>query len=155
MPTRRVTRRAVIGLAAVAVFAIGLGWRLHAIRATPRIDVAPRVTELMYMRLLSRWIDDYARKSGRPAFYFDSVEVHLDTGDLRVVRNLRTSLYGGLVGYGWDYCGFALWVQTGIPLPRPTKAAMVGAFDLGPSQVSEEYAWPPGVGRTTDCMKVE
>jgi len=156
-----ITRRTAIGLAAVAACAIGLGWRVHEIRDTPRIEVAPRVTELTYIRLLSQWVDDYARRYGRPAFSLDSVEAHLDTGDLRAVRNLRTSIYGGFVGYGWDYCGFSLHASTGIPRPRPTKTAGVAAhppsspFDLGPSQISEVYPWPPGVGRTTDCTTVE
>ena len=157
----RITRRTAASLVVAAACAVVLGWRVREIRATPRIEVAPRVAELMYMRLLSRWIDDYAAKYGRPAFSIDSVEAHLDPGDLRVVRNLRTSIYGGLVRYGWDYCGFSLDVSTGIPQPQRARPAKGVAgpprftLDLGPSWIIEGYSWPQGVGRATDCDRVE
>lgn len=161
MSTGRITRRTAVDLAVLVLCAMGLGWRVHEVRGTPRIEVAPRVTELMYMRLLSHWVDDYAQESGLPAFSLDSVDAHLDTGDLRTVRNLRASIYGGPVGFTWDYCGFSLFVSTGIARPRSTKAARVAqgqswwAAAMGPSGIDENYPWPQGVGRTTDCDRVE
>ncbi|HEU4990075.1 MAG TPA: hypothetical protein VFT41_09860, partial [Gemmatimonadaceae bacterium] len=130
MAGRGFTWKTAVGLTLVCLCAVFL-WRVHKIRDASRIELSPRVAQLMRMRVLARWIEGYAAAYGRPAFAMDSVEAHLDTVDVRVVRDLRESVYGGPVRYGWDYCGFTLFVDTGIP--RRRRANAIGGAAAAPA----------------------
>jgi hypothetical protein len=151
--------RSVLRIGVAAVCSLALVWRIHGATSAPRVQVSPRVAELMYMRMLAQWIQGYSKEYGRAAFTIDSVEAHLGSGDAETVRDLRASIYGGGVDYAWDYCGFSLSVATGIRRPVPSKGAKPrpsrAFFDMSPSGILESYPLPEGVGRMKDCRSVE
>jgi hypothetical protein len=154
------SRRTAIGLAAVILCASVLGWRVRTIAREQRVPVSPRVTQLMYNRMLARWIQAYARTYRRPAYYLDSVLAHLDSAERRVVSNLLTDLWGDRVYYVWTYCDFTLASHAGarpwLRPPPPDTVAPVKPARWGPEppqgELREEYPWPPGVGRTDKCL---
>ena len=154
------TRRTAIGLAAVVLCGIVLAWRVRTIAREPRLEVSPRVAQLMYNRMLAQWIAAYARRYRRPAYYLDSVMAHLDSADAERVSALRTDLWGKPVHYFWSYCWFSLHSYAGArPWLRPTPAESIPAESIPPGQlfapggeIDEQYPWPPGVGRTERCF---
>ena len=164
------TRRSAIGLAAVVLCAALLAWRVRTIAREQRVPVDPRVTQLMYNRMLAQWITAYAREYGRPAYYLDSVMAHLDSADAKLVSELRTDLWGDRIRYSWSYCHFTLASPAGTRPwrrrpPRADTVAPVAPAPVAPApatrarwlpeppqgEIHEEYPWPPGVGRTDRC----
>lgn len=144
-----------MGLIAVVIAATGLGWRIRRISREPRVVLAPRAVQLMYNRMLSLRVQQYAARYGRPAFRLDSVLAHLDSTDARAVSDLSTDLWGDEVIYSWSFCSFTLVSRAGQENepPSPAPAESLRASQLFPpgAWVEEDYAWPTGVGRTERC----
>lgn len=101
-------RRTIVG-AVVFLLAIGvLAWRIAVIRGQPAITSAPRTAERMYLRMIARRVETYARAYHRPAYALDSVVAHLDATNARLMRDLEMDLWGHPVEYAWSPCGFTL-----------------------------------------------
>lgn len=147
--------RPAIGLAAVVLCAVVLASRVRAVANEPRMALGPRVVQFMNNRMLALRIDAYARRYGRPAYAFDSVLAHLDSAEARLVSDLRTDLWGDQVVYGWSWCGYTVSSGAGLWQMPWFKEELDSARSRGrsrlPFEVSEEYSWPRGVGRTYDC----
>ena len=149
-PWVRVRRWLLLGL---LVASIGvLGWRIRRIRRAPRILVSDRVASLMYLRLVSRSVYAYAEHFGRPPYNVDSIYAHLDSAQ---AASLNTE-FAGLwhFGYWWTWCDYTLSARTAPPpdsIPQEWIGPPGRKPGYGPPRVEENYSWPPGVGRTTDC----
>lgn len=157
--TPKLTRRTAVGLAALLLSAGVLASRVRTIAREPRVPLGPRVAQLMHNRMLALQVQAYARTYGRPAYYLDSVEAHLDSAERERVSALRTDLWGDSVTYFWSYCEFSVSSEAGVHGPN-TKAAFDStaremarrnARTWPVSFIREEYAWPADVGRTTNC----
>jgi hypothetical protein len=154
------TRRSLIGVAAVLLGVSMLGWRIRAIVRTPRVAVSTRVAQLMDNRLLALKIEAYAKRYGRPAYFLDSVVAHLDSADAAVFRRNLTDLWGDPVSYQWTWCDFTLVSWTGmrgrllsVPASDSIRRAMALRGRMGfPAVIDERYPWPAGVGRTQNCF---
>ena len=139
---RFLARRTTIDVVAIVLCATMLAARLHALINQPRVVPASRVAQLMYNRRLALWVEDYARKYGRPAFYLDSVVAHLDSTDAKTVSELRTDFGGKPVHYFWTWCYFTL----------SSDAGWTGYPGAHLHWVTERFPWPRGVGRMQDCF---
>lgn len=132
--SRRRVARLAAGLSAVCLGAAILALRIRSIERELRVPLAPRVGQLMYNRVLAARIHAYARTHGRPAYFLDSVEVHLDSAARVEFQRLRTDLWGEPVEYVWSWCDF-----------------MLGSEGGAQTVIMEWYPWPSGVGRSENC----
>lgn len=130
---RRTIVGAIVFLLAIAV----LAWRIAVIRGRPATSDAPRTAERMYLRMIARRVEAYARAYHRPAYALDSVVAHLDATNARLMRDLETDLWGQPVQYAWSRCGFTLRSSGGA---HPGHSSEIDG-DAG-SWIIELYSWP-------------
>ncbi len=148
------TRRAAIDVLALVLCLSALGWRLVVIAREPRVVTSPRVTHLMYMRMVSLRIDDYARRFGRPAYSIDSVRAHLDSAAAHALAEVGSNPRRDSILYYWSYCNFALQVRPAYAryVRWDPRWAQPRAMSPLQSTLHETYRWPRGTGRTDRCL---
>jgi hypothetical protein len=165
-------------LAAAIVALVGFsGVLLVSARHEDPDPAALRAAELAQLRFVAGRLIAYARKYHRPAYYLDSVPVHLDPADAAEFRSYLTDLWGDSIRYSWGYTTFRLSSRGGV-----TRAGWNAAVDSarrsarrGDSahpetagepvpdfaalertlHISEEYQWPEDASRKLLRPKLE
>jgi hypothetical protein len=137
----------LLGAVALMLAGVTLRWRVETLSHQREVILGARPIQLMYNRMLAVRILAYSRRYGRPAYYLDSVVVHLDSAEAELVHDLRTDLWGQPVMYGWSYCGFSIG-SSGETAGRPAHVEVV-RLSTGRSTplswISERFSWPPEV----------
>jgi hypothetical protein len=88
--------------------------RVRALSHANDLVLGDRPIQLVYMRMLAVRVKNYAQRSGRPAYSLDSVAAHLDSGEVRLFRDLSTDLWGSPLGYTWSGSSFTLSSSAGF-----------------------------------------
>lgn len=140
---------------------------------------AIRAEELARLQYVAGRLTQYANEYHRPAFRLDSVAVHLDSPDAAEFRSYLTDLWGGSIGYYWNFSGFSLRSDAGLTgvgreaaedsavrqahlvvtpalLKDPEFSAKLGKliFDVDEEvYISAEYGWPEVAKR--DSMRLK
>jgi hypothetical protein len=141
MNVRALTLRSAGGIVALLAAIAILIVRLHALAIAGRVEWAPRVEHLAYIRSLSARVYQYAQRYGRPVDRWN-LNGYVSAAESTEVVQLRADLWHGVVHFTSDEGGYSIDWNGESQSPRfagtRTRPNWTDAS-------FERYDWPPGI----------